>query len=1296
MNSPSSQAQLELILQLLSCPSGQEPELLAANITLVNTDLVEMMQQMAGDLPQQPSKKDAEWLVNLARKLEEFLSLGSQEFTGSTDSSNWTDRHQFFMQVLEAIIESRGNLPGIYPLIEHHLHLVDINWIVLLQNWKASIIQQNKIDKDDSDRAEIVAAVLYNMGNLFLEFPQGSLSLNLEIAIASYKLALDIYRQLGLQQNLFQTLTNLGSVYSKKAETGIYPPANLQAIECYIEASQILRALGLPESLSLTLTNLGIAYCDRADFGIDPATNLEQAIAAHLEALEIRRQLGLSLDLSVTFTNLGNAYLAQAELGIEPGNNLKKTIDAYLECIDIRRKLKLEKILSAPLTNLGNAYRTQAQMGIEPVINLQRAIATYQEAVSILRQHRQERDLSTVLNSLANTYRTQAELGIEPVLNLQRAIATYTEATQILSQSELQRDLCQTLNNLGIAYRTQANLGIDPVINLKKAIRTYREAAQILRKLGIQRDLSATLNNLGIAYRTQAELGIEPAANLQWAIDTYTEAAEIFQELKLERELSHTLNNLGGAYYMKAELGMEAAANLQQAIATYIKAVAIRRQPGWERDLSQTLNNLGTAYLTQAQLQIDPVINLQRAIDTYTEAAQILQPDMEWELSTILDNLGTTYRTHAQQQIQSDINLQRAIAAYTQAVQIRRRAGFERGLSQTLNNLATAYRTQVELGIDADVNRQSAVMAYREALQTFDPQVLPVDCLRTGRNLGNFALSQEWWEIAIAGYAPAIDAVEQTRFSSLSESRKKEVTEGALQVYRNIVQTYIQLQQYDKALEYVDRSKTRNLVELLTTRDLTPKGDIPPDTLQHLQTLRQELLIAERCLNPDLERLNTLRQELDTYIQTYIQPIDPSFSLTQKVNPINFATMRETLPDDRSALVAWYVMGDRILTFIVTRQTDLPHLIELAKESRQALIELANQYLNCYTEDKTVWKTRLPDFLQEIATLLNLSAVLQYIPDTCDRLILVPHLFLHLLPLHALPMEEEPGKSYLLDRFPRGLHYAPSIQLLQLSQTWSRPSFQRFFGVQNPTEDLSFTDLEVATIRTSFHPDDDVLERHQAQKTSLTRERLAQTNIAHFACHGYFNLETPSQSALLLAESNTIATTSSNDQTRFWASRDGGEIDLEKCLTLGDIFALDLRQCRLTTLSACETGLTDFKSLSDEYIGLPSGFLYAGSPSVVSSLWTVNDLSTAFLMIEFYKNLQNRDRYPSVAIALNQAQIWLRNLTTKELKIWIAQNKLILNPTLKMNLNRQLQKMPDLAQPFASPFYWAAFCAIGQ
>ena len=72
-------------------------------------------------------------------------------------------------------------------------------------------------------------------------------------------------------------------------------------------------------------------------------------------------------------------------------------------------------------------------------------------------------------------------------------------------------------------------------------------------------------------------------------------------------------------------------------------------------------------------------------------------------------------------------------------------------------------------------------------------------------------------------------------------------------------------------------------------------------------------------------------------------------------------------------------------------------------------------------------------------------------------------------------------------------------------------------------------------------------------------------------------------------------------------------------MNLFDIFDLNLG-AEITTLSACETGMSDVLG-GDELLGLARGFLRAGTPSLVVSLWMVNDRSTAQLMCRFYKGL---------------------------------------------------------------------------
>ena len=685
------------------------------------------------------------------------------------------------------------------------------------------------------------------------------------------------------------------------------------------------------------------------------------------------------------------------------------------------------------------------------------------------------------------------------------------------------------------------------------------------------------------------------------------------------------------------------------------------------------------------------------------------------------NNLGVIYV----RRISSDSadNLEKAIASFEKALQVRTREALPINWAMTQMNLGTAYHSRIS-GSDRTENSEKAIKAYEQALKVFTPEADPIKCLEAFQNLGNLYFTQGDWEQAIDVYENAITVAELIRSRATTDENRQKIMEKAIAVYQKQVQAYINIQQWDKAIETVERSKARNLVELLTNRDFYPKGNVPQEMIAELDRLRRSIPSLERQLQVIMDQLSgslekqqpqhlplensrqRLKEELQESRQqlnevlNQIKPFDPSFSLTQKIETIRFREI-QSLVDEQTAMIQWYFTGDGLLTSIITRHGSQVIFASSSAEDREVFANWAQKYLGSYSQQREQWKNELPSHIAELAEILKIDEILAEINQIfacqgikCDRLILIPHRILHLLPLHALPLG---NRDLLCDRFPRGLSYAPSIQLLQLSQSWSRPSLKSFFSVKNPTEDLSFAELEVDTIRNYFYPNDDVLERQQAQKTALTSERLAQTNVAHFSCHGYFNFETPSQSALLLAGSKKVATTMvSADKTRFWASRDGSTINLEKCLTLGDIFALELRQCRLTTLSACETGLTDLKSLSDEYIGLPSGFLYAGSPSVVSSLWTVDDLSTAFLIIQFYKNLQDSEHYPSVAIALNQAQLWLRNLTKKELQEWISENKISLDATLSKSLRRRLHKMSDNEQPFKSPFHWAAFCAIGQ
>src|SRR5205807_1809002 len=134
---------------------------------------------------------------------------------------------------------------------------------------------------------------------------------------------------------------------------------------------------------------------------------------------------------------------------------------------------------------------------------------------------------------------------------------------------------------------------------------------------------------------------------------------------------------------------------------------------------------------------------------------------------------------------------------------------------------------------------------------------------------------------------------------------------------------------------------------------------------------------------------------------------------------------------------------------------------------------------------------------------------------------------------------------------------------------------------------LAYARMEVEHIQQSLPPSSSSITLYEEQATTEAVWRaLSQATTAHFACHGKFEIREPLDSALLLA-----------DNTRL-ALRDLLNTEPE-----------NLARMQMTVLSACQTALTDFQHLPDEVIGLHAGFLQAGIPSVIGTLWSVNDLS---------------------------------------------------------------------------------------
>jgi CHAT domain-containing protein len=297
--------------------------------------------------------------------------------------------------------------------------------------------------------------------------------------------------------------------------------------------------------------------------------------------------------------------------------------------------------------------------------------------------------------------------------------------------------------------------------------------------------------------------------------------------------------------------------------------------------------------------------------------------------------------------------------------------------------------------------------------------------------------------------------------------------------------------------------------------------------------------------------------------------------------------------------------------------------------------------------------------------------------------ILMPQGGLGLLPLHAAWREVDGAKQAFLDDY--AVTYAPSAYALAVARRrLGEPERQgtSLLAVVNPTGDLCHTPGEGKAVAAHFDPEGQSVlvegEATQEAVVALARGR----SYLHFACHGSYDWQDPMASGLLLAGSEPASPVDFFELREILSPR------------------FDLSASRLVTLSACETGLTEFQESPDEYIGLPYGFLQAGAPAVVSSLWAVDDFSTSLLMGEFYRRHLDGDE--GIAQALRGAQRWLRDLhcdTVLDLVEPLRDRAQQEDPALFEALDplywQLLQGGEEYEHPFCHPYYWAAFTVSG-
>ncbi|WP_254566142.1 tetratricopeptide repeat-containing protein, partial [Oscillatoria sp. HE19RPO] len=400
MNEERIKAYLNLIQQLLDCPSGEEPEILNQSIELVDEEFVQLCELLAQQLQEAGEENNASFLRNLPQQVAAFLNrqtpgCGGESRETQGNVTEEEDYLRFLMEVLQTTSESRGNPSIVYPLLQQNLDKLDGNFAQIMQAWATQTLSEV-----EEDGAVAIAAVIGEFANLIQQFPLGSRADNLEIGIVGYEISLTVFTQEKLPEMWAAIQNNLGEAYSNRIR-GERAENLERAIACYQAALPVDTPEAFPQEWAGTQNNLGNAYLYRIRG--ERGENLERAIACYEAALQVRTPEAFPQDWAMTQNNLGEVY--RNRIREERGENLETAIACYEEALQVYTREAFPQQWATTQNNLGAAYSNRIRG--ERAENLETAIACYLAALQVYTPEAFPEDNAGTQNNLGEAYRNR-------------------------------------------------------------------------------------------------------------------------------------------------------------------------------------------------------------------------------------------------------------------------------------------------------------------------------------------------------------------------------------------------------------------------------------------------------------------------------------------------------------------------------------------------------------------------------------------------------------------------------------------------------------------------------------------------------------------------------------------------------------------------------------------------------------------------------------------------------------------------------------------------------------------------
>ena len=973
------------------------------------------------------------------------------------------------------------------------------------------------------------------------------------------------------------------------------------------------------------------------------------------------------IDLAVTLFGTDDKELASIDSpngpqGIEqivaiaenPGN-YRLEIYAYGFATSGSYNIKIENLREATIRDRN---RTAAQTAFVEARQLareknaesrQQAIEKYQEALGLFRELSDRYWEANILYNMADLYykigdKPQAFEYFEDVLPIRQALGDrYGEARTIDAIAN---------SYLLLGDRTQA-------------IDYYNRVLPLWRSLEDPIAESQTFTNLGLAYYYLGEYNK--------ALENYYLALPIIKKMEDKAGEAYAFNNIGLVYW--------AFGDADNAIESYNRALALARETGTEGLEAQALSQIGLAY--------DSLEQPEKSLGYYQLALEIYQAagDASGEALT-LSNIGSAYSSMGQPR--------KALEYYNQAQKTDK--GNRSGQAITLNQMARLYSELGEYRKALEVLNEALPLSLAVGDRPIQASVL-YSIAAVEREKGNLQEGLARIEAAIAIVEDLRVKLTSQKLRTSYFASKQDYYELYIDLLMLLHKQQPEAGFDGKALQASERARARSLLEILNEAKADIRQGVDPELLRQEQLLEEQLDDIEKRRielfgsgNADQAKKAALAKETEALLkqseelQAHIRVNSPRYAALTQPQPLSLEEIQEQVLDKETLLLEYSLGEKRSYLWAVTKDSirsyELPPREEIekaAREFRTALtaptMRIRQQKVAAITE--ALGKLVLAPVASQLGDkrlAIVSDGALQYIPfgallvaEESDRTsprennsqnlvpLIVRHEIVNLpsastvavlrrdlgdrqIASKTVAILADPVFNTKDDRVKGGVNggdettaepeatepeepeLQPRARLETRLETKPRPRTRATLEGTDWTR-LPGTRQEAEAIM-ALVPES---QREQVFDFQATLERVTSPaigdyRIIHFATHGFANSVHPELSGIVMS----LVDEKGAPQNGY--------------LRLREIYNLNL-PAELVVLSACQTGLG--KQIRGEgLVGLTRGFMYAGSPRVVVSLWSVNDEATAELMSIFYRNMLQQRLTPAAALRNAQIQMW--------------------------------------------------------